>query len=449
MLSLIKDTIEKIQPRFMIIAVILAFVLWIFCMNYADPLTNQNFTIALELRNEHALTDSRWVLMNYRELEHIVINVRVAGLKSELDYLYREDTLSAYIDFLTSDWVAMPGAWVNEPIPVRIGISFNNDIPSENLQITSIFPNTVDVIVDRLETRPFNTAILFNEADLPDGYVVLTPELEPTNVRLTGARSILSQIYNRGVGVTVNVSDARTDISGELEITAYDTFGHIITGYQINEPTLRFRLPIAKVGMININLGEPIGEPSPDVAVLAVDWEPKTVELIGHVDEVEQIQNILIESVDITGIADTSFFTVDINSYLAAINEERGLNVSLRHANQNKVSVIFYTEPIISQTFVIPIDEVHFSGEASRREIITGEITVSLRGVASVMEDIQTANIICRVNAAALADMPDGEYVLDVEITVPYGAELSGVPPTVTILLITPDNNTSGIMDTP
>jgi YbbR domain-containing protein len=439
MFQSIKDRIKKMQLRFFIIAVVLAYGLWFVGLNYTDPIITESFTLTLELRNENVLTEHRRVLMNDRDLEQINVTVHVTGLRSELQNLIRDESIVAFIDMRSSELIFMPNSGFNEHMPVRISVAFADGIPVDSLQITSIRPDIANVVIDRWDTRTFSTQILFNEEDLPDGYVTLTPEREPRSVVLTGPASVLSQINTRGVGVHVDVRGVRADVVGEREIIARNEFEHLVTGYSIDEPILRFRLPVVKLNTVNILLGETIGEPHADTAVVGMEWEPKTVELIGHVDEVEQIQSVVISSVDISGINETTTFTININDYLTRINYERGINVSLRNAAANIISVTCITEPIITQSFVIPIDEVHFSGEASRREIRNEYITVVLRGVSTVLNEIQAGDIICRVNAAALADMDDGEYTLDVDVTTPPGTELSGAPPSVVIVLSAPE----------
>ena len=439
MIESLKNLIKRTRPGFFIIAVILAFGLWFMGLNYSDPVVTESFTLSLDILNGEVLTENRRVLMNYRDLEQILVNVLVTGLRSELSNLVRDETIYAFVDMRSSELMFMPTSGFNEHVPVRIGVAFADYIPSDNMQITSIRPDIINVVVDRLDTRTFNTRVLFNEEDLPDGYVILPSERDPRSVVLSGPASVLSQISTFGVGVPVDVTDARTDISGEREIIARNEFQHLVTGYSIDEPIMRFRLPIVKLNTVYIQVGDHVGEPPDDVAVMYMEWEPKSLELIGHVDEVELIHSIVISSVDITGITETTTFSIDINEYLARINEERGIYVSLRNSSENMVHITYYTAPIITQTFVIPIDEVHFSGEASRREILTEYITVSLRGVSSVLNDIQTGDIISRVNAAVLMDMEDGNYTLDVDVTAPPGTELSGVVPTVLINLFTPE----------
>ncbi|MCL2702579.1 MAG: CdaR family protein [Defluviitaleaceae bacterium] len=444
MKTAIRNFMIRTHPGFMAVAVLLACALWFICLNYNDPVTYENFTLTLQLRNENVLTENRRLITNRRMLDNITVNVHVTGLKSELDNLVRDVTIAAYVDLHSSEIVNVPVTGMSEPIPVRIGVDFTG-AQNSSIQITSIHPPMIELEMDRFDQRLRTVHIRYETEGLPAGYVAMEAEREPRTVQVSGAASVVSRIFE--IAVWVDMTDVRTDVEDERPIVAYDIDGEIVTGFNLEIDTVKFKIPVYKIGTAQIQMDEPsyTGTPAPDVIITGVEWEPKAVELMGHVDEVEHVQYIVLSPADISGIVENATFTYDINEYLESINADNEITVMLRNPDENAVSVTYITEPVETREFIIPVDRIALSGEASlgnrRRELLTENITVILSGVASILANTQAEDIVCMVDAVSLIDMEDGEHILEVGITAPPDTVLTGPAPTVRLLLTTPEND--------
>jgi len=410
-------------------------------MNFADPMSYKNFALALQLINEEELTLNRRMIINKPELENVTVNVNVRGLQSDLESLVSDQTIFAYVDLHSSELVNVPITRLNEPIPVRIVIGFAGDAQDADLMITNISRGMVDIQIERIENRTITPRAIYNETDLPAGYVLGDIEVEPNSVTVTGSTSIISQIFR--IGVLVDLTEARTDVEDERPLVALNRFDDVVTGFDISHDTMRFKIPVYKTNTAQIQMSAPsyTGSPASSVVITETGWEPRTVELIGHVDEVDHIQAIVLDPADVSGITETAVFEYNINDYLKKINEERGMNVTLNRNEPDTVKVTFVTEPLIVREFIIPIDRIHVSGESSlgnrRRQMLSESVAVVLSGTESVINAILIEDIICRVYAAHLAELPDGQYTLEVDIITPAGTQLSGSPPDVSLLLTT------------
>jgi YbbR domain-containing protein len=293
-------------------------------------------------------------------------------------------------------------------------------------------------MIDRyVENRIMNLRVMYR-GELPARYIAQPAVFSPTTVTVSGPATVISQID--WIGVYVDLSGVREDVEDEQPVVAYNDVRVPIADLVMDVETMRFRIPVFKLSTVQIVLNEPAytGEPSPNVAVTDVDWEPKEIELMGYVDE--DLPNIILDIIDITDITETTTYTFDVNKYIALLNNGEQ-DVMLRNQVENIITVTVFTEPIITRDFEIPVEWIHFSDEAvfygRLEEFLSDYITVTLSGIESVIDDIETESIFCSVYVDSWASMEGGEHILDVRVTEPDNTALTGVPPQVRLILTT------------
>lgn len=454
MIASVKKSIKKIKPRFLLISVLLTVVLWFLVMNLSDPGTYDNFSLTLRLLNEDALIANGKLIDNRREIDNVTINVHVTGLKSELDNLVKDDTIYAYVDLNSSELVNVSSDKTGVPIPVRISIGFSGAAKEGNYNITSISPGMIDIILDQIKSTPMSVK-LEKVGELPAGYISTKAEYDPHSVWITGPKSVISRIAN--LKVEVDLTDIRSDIVEEgVEIKGYDTLGEEVTGFDIDIPTVNYIVPVYKIILLPIYMGEVayVGTPAEGVAITGIEITPQIVEIMVHVDEAEQLSSIVLDPTDLTGVSGTADIIHDINRYLTRINQDLGLDLMLANPDDNEVVVRYLVEPLVDRQFTMSVDtNVHFTGETSlgdkRRRILTEDITVTIRGVDSVLSNIQTEDIFGRVDLTPLAEADDGEYDLTVSVIVPAGTELVSAPPIIRVRLTAAETTPPDINQSP
>lgn len=81
---------------------------------------------------------------------------------------------------------------------------------------------------------------------LPVSYTFDAPQVNPTEVSITGPRSLVEAISQ--VAVVVDISNATSDINLQLELSAFDASGSKVTGISLSPKEVDVTIPITQLG---------------------------------------------------------------------------------------------------------------------------------------------------------------------------------------------------------
>ncbi|MCL2407670.1 MAG: hypothetical protein FWC95_07040 [Defluviitaleaceae bacterium] len=437
MFKAIKRKLSKIQLRFAVIAIFISGLMWFSTMNFADPITFANFSIELELRNLGALADSGRVILNERELQNYTVHVHVTGPRSQLEQLVPGETIRAFIDVDTSELMHVPlagtvGTTVESRINVVIdGPGHPGQAQQDTINITTIFPDTVTIALDRIHTQSFNIGLFYDEGSLPDQYISRPFTATPRTVRITAPTSVIYLIQH--VGVRLDVSQARADIVGvEVPIVAYTSGWDIISdGLVMDIEFINFTLPIRREHMVRIGVGELLGEWHPNVEFIGMDWTPREIPVVGHVDD-DPVD--ILFNMDISDIVESGAIGHSIRADIARLNAEHGTDWQLINQQEHIITVTFEIEPILERAFIVNAADILVAGSAEGRTIITQSVSVTLRGAASALASIDAGALAIGVNFTVLDNLPAGVHRLPVNLfDIPDGVTLVGDVPVVEV----------------
>lgn len=203
-----------------IISVVLALLLWLYVNHQENPVTEQIFTVPLEVRGlEQKLTISD---------RPSFVKVRVQGQRKTLDDLTARD-LQAFLEMSGID-VGQHIAEVHVSVP-------------EKTQLVSVTPSTVNLKVEVLTTSQYPVNVLYSDNTPADGYLALKPIMTPTQVLLSGPEDKLKEVGQ--VYVEVDLGEYNFNYHQKLPVKVEDGKGNLLLDWiSVNPSQVDVLVPV-------------------------------------------------------------------------------------------------------------------------------------------------------------------------------------------------------------
>jgi YbbR domain-containing protein len=113
------------------------------------------------------------------------------------------------------------------------------------VKIISVAPSTIKVTLELLETQTYSVdPNLFGSTAI--GYEAGTAALEPTNVVIAGAESLVKKVAR--VRVSVNLNGIRENVDQTLPVEVLDADGQEVSGVTVSPDSVRVIMPVSQQG---------------------------------------------------------------------------------------------------------------------------------------------------------------------------------------------------------
>ena len=256
-----------------LLALLLAFALWIYVSNEQSPLREKTLTIELENTGlEQGLVISGGMPET--------VKVKVQGNRSQLANIVPGD-FSAVVNIpegKTGDIV----------IPVQVSAP-------TGLRIAQVTPDEVSVSIDSVAEKQVAVAVSLRGTP-GQGFTALAPFYQPDTVVVRGPTRLLDGI--KQATALIDIQGAVKDVDQVLQVGV----GNL--NVTLEPSSVRVVVPI--VGMVPTKtvpvLLQVIGSPAAGFYVKSSVSDPVSVQLSGQPETLSTINNIKTEPVDITGI---------------------------------------------------------------------------------------------------------------------------------------------------
>jgi YbbR domain-containing protein len=215
--------------RTFLLAFVLAVAVWVTAVTSANPDETQLFPRPIPI--EFIGQDPGMILTSGAVPQQVEVTLRAP--RSVWDSLIAGDaTIRAVVD-LTG--LGTGTHLVN--VQVQIGIS--------PVLITSVTPRTFDLSLEPQVTRslPIDLTLAGNPAI---GFEVGTAALNPAEVVITGAESLVSKIDH--VRAKLDLTNARQNITTSIALQVEDVYGNEVSGVAVLPDTVQISLPIIQQG---------------------------------------------------------------------------------------------------------------------------------------------------------------------------------------------------------
>ncbi len=214
--------------RTMLWAMLLSVAVWIAAVTAADPDEQRVFGRPVEI--EIVGQDPGLVILGDIPKE---VEVTLRAPLSVWDRLEgQEKPIRAVVD--------LSGMSAGEhPIRVQVQVSEN---PA---RVVSVSPTNFTITLEPLASRVFHVGLTLN-GQPATGYQAGNPALEPLEVLVSGAESLVEQVER--ARVIVNLTGTRESINQELDVQIYSANNQILKGLSVNPSTVLVTIPVAQQG---------------------------------------------------------------------------------------------------------------------------------------------------------------------------------------------------------
>ena len=411
-----------------ILAVFVAFGLWLIVINYADPVGNISYSgIKVELLNTESLTDVGKVYEVLNDSD--TVNVTIYGKRSFLENISQEN-IHAVAD--------LENITIMNTVAIQVYSNKNNS------EIDSIKQSraSVELEVEDLKEMPL-TVLVSTTGEPAEGYIQGNVTQNQNTVRVSGPESVVNRITR--AACSVSVAGRTSDLSTSADIRLLDTDGKVVThnNLKTNVSTINVGveiLPVKEVGVVYNYTGTPAegyvvtGDPEAEI---------KSVKIAGRSEVLSGVKQISIPGAELNVDGATGPMTtqLDINDYLPdnvrlVSDDDEGFD--------GLVLVNVPIEELIYKHFNVPIRNLKAVGvpEGFEAEILLQReegdedprpsyLRVEVFGIKADMQDLTTASIKGIVDVAAYLEAKnhgegkEGVYQMELELDLPEGIQAS------------------------
>lgn len=384
-----------------LVALAIAIVLWLYVGIEQDPISQRTYNVPITVENLSA--DKVATVSKER------VNVKVMGRETRLDGITSED-FKAYVDL--SD--AKTG-----DSEAEVHVSLPNEVYFAKLD-----PSHVNVYVEQREGETMNVDIV-RTGMLPDGITIEDMSVEPQNVFVSGNEDALAMVAK--AGVAVELDDVYSDSKKDVPVQLYDYEGNIIEPGELKvypeQVTLNIKVNEADIQKSVPIQAELVGSLSEGVQVDSVTVDPQTALVEGLPKDLAKITEIKTEPIDLSGIKETTSFTVKLVGKQLRDVQKVTVTVNVSEQAEDDVDGKVYTK-------VVPIAITGAAADRVTASDLVAEVTYHMQPGYADAGDNLTAFV-------QVDEAPESSITVDVQFGVIEGLVIDSVTPsTITLNLM-------------
>ena len=301
-----------------------------------------------------------------------------------------------------------------------------------------------DVTVEEKVTEKYEVEAEFDKSILGEGYQAGTPVIDPVNVEITGAKSLIDQIAI--VRASVNTDGPVTkDISTEAAVQAYDVNMNKLD-VAINPASVNITIDVSSPSK-EVSL-KPVqkGTASDGITIEDVKLDVNKVTIYGDVSVLDDVKEIEIP-VDISDIKKDTVLDVPVSlpdGVVGSSADSVKVTIDVKEDEGKDEAASAGTEETTGTIADIPIDINGLDEDQYDANFINpedGSVTMEVSGDESFLESLEASDIAISVDVSGLEA---GEHQVTMKVVLPEEVhwELPNDSKTVTIALV--EKNSEG-----
>jgi len=255
-----------------LLAIFLAFVMWIYVSNEQNPVREKILTVTLE----HTGPAQNYIITGGLPES---VRVRVQGNRNDLANLAPADFRAV---------VNLPeGKTGDVLLPVQVSAP-------PNLRVAQVSPEEVTVGLDRMVERQIAVAVSLKGTPA-QGYSALAPTYSPETVTVRGPSRVVNDIGQ--ASAVVDIQDASSDVTLTVPVNAGSSNVTLIPA------TVQVVVPVVNsIASKNVPVAtQTTGSVAAGFTVKRSVGDPASVQIYGPVEVISNIDEIRTEPVDING----------------------------------------------------------------------------------------------------------------------------------------------------
>ena len=379
----------------MVISLLASLAIWVYITSVDSDEYKQTFRgVRVELVGEDILRDSKGLVVT--DLDTNSVTVELVGPRRVIASL-DADNIVAQVDVSKLSQAAYTS--------LQYTLSFPDKTDTGSIQTARKSPETVNFMVSAQTSKTIQVRGSF-EGQLAEGYTAEIPVFEPSTITIYGPEAYIKNVSY--AWVTFGKENVDSTYSVETGYTLMNVNGEecSTTGITCSNDVVKATLPLLtkKEVLLSVDLIEGAGATSKNTKVTI---EPESITLAGDSSILDGLNKITIATIDLTdfGRSFTDTFTIPLN------DEIRNLT------GVSEATVTVEVVGLETRSFTIKNIRCINVAEGYAADIISESITVTLRGPAEQLDQVQTENL------QAVADLVDykgstGAYMPEVKIYV-------------------------------
>ena len=394
-----------------------AVALWIIVTNINDPVIPYKVSdVPVTIRNANLITDKGQI---YEVLDgtDVIDVVTITAPRSIIDSLDKSNVVAvADMNDLNS----------LNTISIKLSTNKHNEkLESIKGSIDSVKLNIEDKQTKSLPLKTNTTG------EVREGYVVGDVTTDQNLVRISGPKSVVSQI-SKAV-VEVDVSGFTSNIGTDADIHLFDENDKEMKSSSIEKSIskVRVNVDILEIKAVPIQYSV-AGIPADGYRMTGeIEGSRNYVNIAGKSKIVENVDAIEVpeSAIDVTGAKENVTVAVDLKNYLPS-------GVILADENfSGKVNVTVFIEQEVEKTVKIDVQSISFMGvpEGYEASITDPEETcdITLVGLASELNDIAVEEITATIDVAAWFEEEEVEEPVRGNYWIPITVQIGEEPITL------------------
>lgn len=285
----------------------------------------------------------------------------------------------------------------------------------DRVEIVRRDPPTVTVEIDRLVSKSVPVRVDYGE--VPETLEVGQPITSVEEAEVRGASTLVDRVDRVVARVLIDESGIRVERTVSLE--PVDIEGQPVANVAVEPETVNVEIDVQAVETNRTVSVRPAitGTPAPGFALDALSVDPSTVTIRGLPDVLTAIEEIVTETLDITGLSADESFELELIMPEGARRLEPG---------EELVTVSVSIAPSVSsRTFVVGV----LCQGAGENACLPGlqQVSVTLSGPGAAFAQLSAADVTPVVDVSGLEP---GSYSLTPTIVdLPDGVSLEGISP--------------------
>jgi len=378
------------------------------------PSTSEEMKTIDEVPVQIRINNEKYVVSGVPEF----VSVSLEGKTSILTQLVRQQNFDVFVD--------LEGLGEGEH---TVEIQYDN-IP-HGIAVY-IEPKTIDVTIEEKATKDVSVVVdLINTDDVPDGFELGTPVIEPETVTLTSSKSVIDQVAI--VKVYVDVSNLTEPINNrEVPVNVYDGQGNelrakvepevVEVSIPVDNPSKSVPIDVSTTGSLSDGYSLKSAEPVVD-----------EVEVFASSDLLDEINEIKTKDIDLGDIKESGTVEVELDlpeGVVAPGNNKVEVNIEIEEikeaAKTEKTSANTEdeSERDTSKTIKdVPINVLNNEEEFNVNFIKPDKQSINLTAFGN-NNDIKNLKADDFEVSIDIADLEEGKHTLPLTIESPNNIEI-------------------------
>lgn len=286
----------------------------------------------------------------------------------------------------------------------------------------NIVPQFAHVVLEEKQTVSIPVQVeLLGEDDVEEGYTVGTAVVNPVNVDITAARSLVSQVAS--AKVTVDVSGANKVIEESVPVVLYDESGRQID-LPVEPAVVDVRVPVTSPNRnvpIKINR---VGELKEGLSIEDIQVEPAEVTIFGPKEQIDRYNVVEVGDLNLSDITESGTYELKVK-----------IPLGIEQVSPETVKVIV----TVGKEEALELEQVpvHIIGQSDGKTVVFANeedrnVTVIAKGTKATLEKLTKADIQAFIDVSELSV---GEFQVPVEVNGPAYIRFSTNKRTIPIVI--------------